>query len=250
MLPVNYALGIARLRAGRAGVGAVGGARRALQLVGDCGTENLLAGRMPVGRQDIRGDLRLPTDGQVAPEGAQWDAPVGVFFDTRRRLADLGPRRGPSGLVVPAPGRRQRHLQDLRRRDGHARRPTSCWSRSRASSTSATGCARAPSPSTRRRSASCGSASRSATAPTRSSEFQAYCRAPNPFPPKLPIVDAPRGEGRRGALVAVLLVRERRQRALRDGAWRCSAMALLGWGLWLDQAGAPEGAPRCCAIAC
>ena len=23
------------------------------------------------------------------------------------------------------------------------------------------------------------------------SEFQAYCRAPNPFPPKLPIVDAP-----------------------------------------------------------
>ncbi len=32
------------------------------------------------------------------------------------RVVDLRPRVDPSGLVVPAPGRRQRHLQDLRRR--------------------------------------------------------------------------------------------------------------------------------------
>ena len=33
-----------------------------------------------------------------------------------RRVVDLRPRVDPSGHVVPAPGRRQRHLQDLRRR--------------------------------------------------------------------------------------------------------------------------------------
>src|SRR5262245_55133889 len=48
-----------------------------------CGTDNLLSGRMPSGRQDTHGDFRLVTDGKAAPEGAQWDAPgTGVFLDT------------------------------------------------------------------------------------------------------------------------------------------------------------------------
>ena len=48
----------------------------------DCTTDNLLARRMPSGRQDLRGDLRLITDDAVGPEGAQWDAPVGVILET------------------------------------------------------------------------------------------------------------------------------------------------------------------------
>jgi hypothetical protein len=47
-----------------------------------CGTDNLLAGKLPWAAQDLRGDLRLITDQQVGPEGAQWDAPVAVPFET------------------------------------------------------------------------------------------------------------------------------------------------------------------------
>src|SRR6185312_12217692 len=47
-----------------------------------CTTDNLLSHRQPIWRQDVRGDLRLPTDEAVAPEGAQWDAPVGVILET------------------------------------------------------------------------------------------------------------------------------------------------------------------------
>ena len=46
-----------------------------------CGTENLLAGRLPSAQQAMSRDLRLVTDGQAAPEGAQWDAPPAVLFD-------------------------------------------------------------------------------------------------------------------------------------------------------------------------
>jgi hypothetical protein len=47
-----------------------------------CGTENLLAGKLPYAAQDLRGDLRLVTDSQVGPEGSQWDAPVAITFET------------------------------------------------------------------------------------------------------------------------------------------------------------------------
>src|SRR4029078_10284148 len=47
-----------------------------------CGTENLLKGRLPSAQQDLRGDMRLVTDEQAAPEGAQWDAPVAITFET------------------------------------------------------------------------------------------------------------------------------------------------------------------------
>jgi hypothetical protein len=47
-----------------------------------CGTMSLLAGRRPAQAQDVRGDVGLLTDGALAPEGAQWDAPVAVVFDT------------------------------------------------------------------------------------------------------------------------------------------------------------------------
>lgn len=47
-----------------------------------CGTENLLANKLPWEARDLRGDLRLVTDQQAGPEGAQWDAPVAITFET------------------------------------------------------------------------------------------------------------------------------------------------------------------------
>src|SRR5215831_15074357 len=69
-----------------------------------CGTENLLAGKLPSSHQDTRGNLYLPTDGAVAPEGAQWDAPVGVTFDTGAGSLtyDLGQVFPVSAFVVQA----------------------------------------------------------------------------------------------------------------------------------------------------
>jgi len=47
-----------------------------------CTSDNLLAGKRPAKWQDLRGDASLVTDGAVGPEGAQWDAPVAITFDT------------------------------------------------------------------------------------------------------------------------------------------------------------------------
>ena len=49
----------------------------------ECGTDNLLAGRMPSAQPGRHGDLRLATDGKAAPEGAQWDAPGPASSSTR-----------------------------------------------------------------------------------------------------------------------------------------------------------------------
>ena len=71
----------------------------------ECGTDNLIANRMPSGRQDAHGDFRLVTDGKAAPEGAQWDAPgTGVFLDTPAGTLtyDLGIVRSVSAFVLQA----------------------------------------------------------------------------------------------------------------------------------------------------
>src|SRR6187549_2996489 len=47
-----------------------------------CDTRNLLAGKRPAQWQDLKGDAALVTDGTIGPEGTQWDAPIGVTFDT------------------------------------------------------------------------------------------------------------------------------------------------------------------------
>jgi len=61
-------------------IATVGGTR--LARAQECDDRNLLAGRLPSQWQDIRGRLALLTDEAIAPEGAQWDAPVGVLLDT------------------------------------------------------------------------------------------------------------------------------------------------------------------------
>jgi hypothetical protein len=47
-----------------------------------CPPGNLLAGKKPWAWQDMRGRLALATDGEVAPEGALWSAPLAVILDT------------------------------------------------------------------------------------------------------------------------------------------------------------------------
>ena len=70
-----------------------------------CGTANLLDGRKPLlATPEIKGDLRLVTDGAAAHEGAQWDAPAAVTWDARTASItyDLGAPRPVSALFVQA----------------------------------------------------------------------------------------------------------------------------------------------------
>jgi hypothetical protein len=69
-----------------------------------CGTENLLAGKKPSASQGVKGDLGLVTDGQVGPEGADWNSPVGVTLEnaTSSITYDLGEAREISAIVAQA----------------------------------------------------------------------------------------------------------------------------------------------------
>jgi hypothetical protein len=76
--------------------------RRAL--ADTCTADNLLAGKRPWQWQDVRGDTSLVTDGAIGPEGAQWDAPVAVTFDTGAGSVtyDLGQPTPIAALYVQA----------------------------------------------------------------------------------------------------------------------------------------------------
>lgn len=68
-----------------------------------CGTENLLAGKLPSEAQDLQRASILITDGVVGPEGALWDAPVAVTFGGGGSVTyDLGGPRSVSALVIQA----------------------------------------------------------------------------------------------------------------------------------------------------
>ena len=181
----------------------------------------------------MRGDLRLVTDGKVAPEGAQWDAPVGGHPSTRR------PARSPttsarsasvSAFVLQADANDSYKIFGVARRTRPA--ASSCWSRSRASSTSATACARAP--VTHRPDDGPLPAHRRAAG----RQLLLDLRVPGLLPRarrrsrrSCAIVDAPPARVVEAPWYEVRLVGQRRERALRDGAgarrrWRCWAGAL------------------------
>jgi spermidine synthase len=46
-----------------------------------CGTENLIAGKLPWQEQVSRGNLPLVTDGAVGPEGALWNVPLAITLE-------------------------------------------------------------------------------------------------------------------------------------------------------------------------
>lgn len=67
-----------------------------------CGSENLLAGRVPSASTDLRGNAKKLTDGVIAQEGAQWDAPVVAMLgsSTAEVIYDLGEVRELTALFL------------------------------------------------------------------------------------------------------------------------------------------------------
>jgi spermidine synthase len=70
----------------------------------ECGTENLLAGKLPWQQHELRGDSAAVTDGVVGAEGAPWEASFAVQLDTRASFLtyDLGGARSVSGFLLQA----------------------------------------------------------------------------------------------------------------------------------------------------
>jgi hypothetical protein len=155
-----------------------------------CGTENLLAGKKPSASQAVKGDLGLVTDGQAGPEGADWNSPLGVTLENANSSItfDLGEAREISAVVAQAdandtykvmgsadgsPGS-FKMLVELANvvNTGHGLR-------TRATQV----------PPTTVRFLRIGDANGDAYFSL--SEFQAYCKAPTPFPPGMKIVEAP-----------------------------------------------------------
>ncbi|HEY8927100.1 MAG TPA: hypothetical protein VIU64_22110, partial [Polyangia bacterium] len=69
-----------------------------------CGTDDLLAGKLPVEAQDVTGVPSLVTDGSVGPEGTVWDAAVAVILSNGGATLtyDLGAVRSIGALVLQA----------------------------------------------------------------------------------------------------------------------------------------------------
>jgi hypothetical protein len=156
-----------------------------------CGPENLLAGRRPSATQQVIGDLALMTDGAVAPEGAQWDAPVVVTLEGGASSVtyDLGRPRAISALLLQA------DANDIYKISGSddgtaasfkvlAELANVVESAGHGLRTRAVGI-----PTTTVRYLRVGEARGDGFYSI--SEIGAYCQKPSPFPPALRIVDAP-----------------------------------------------------------
>src|SRR4029079_8315186 len=155
-----------------------------------CGTENLLAGKMPSASQAIKGDLSLVTNGQAAPEGADWNSPVGVTLENANSSVtyDLGEERMISAVVAQADANDTYKVMGSV--DGSPASfkllvelpnvvNTGHGMRTRATQV----------PPTSVRYIRIGDANGDAFFSL--TEFQAFCKAPTPFPPGMKIVDAP-----------------------------------------------------------
>jgi len=155
-----------------------------------CGTENLLAGKKPSASQAIKGDLGLVTDGNVAPEGADWNVPLGVTLENANSSVtyDLGEERMISAVVAQADANDTYKVMGSV--DGSPASfkllvelpnvvNTGHGMRTRATQV----------PPTSVRYIRIGDANGDAFFSL--TEFQAFCKAPTPFPPGMKIVDAP-----------------------------------------------------------
>src|SRR5438477_786534 len=202
----------------------------------ECNADNLLANRQPVGRQDVHGDGRLVTDGKAAPEGAQWDAPgTGMFLDTPAGSLtyDLGRVRSVSTLLLQADANHTYKIfgaiedkpsaykllteVDSAVNIGHGLR-----TRPVHIDPTAVRYIKIGEP--------LGDGSYSI------SEFQAYCQQPNPFPPKLPTVDAPPATVVTAPWYDFLWFANDESARFEMGL-AIFAMLLLVWGIRLDRQG-------------
>ncbi|HVR62594.1 MAG TPA: hypothetical protein VMU50_11870 [Polyangia bacterium] len=202
----------------------------------DCGTDNLLARKLPVFRQDTRGNLGLVTDGAGAPEGAQWDSPVALILETGAGSVtyDLGQAYPLTSFVVQADandsykifgsldGSAQsfKQLAEIDTVPGHGLRTRSAV-------------INATPVRFLRIGEGLGDNFYSV------SEFQAFCRTPTPWPPKWRIVDAP------AARVAPapwwkLPWWNNEVSARFEMILAGLGAALIGWGVWLKKKGTPD----------
>jgi hypothetical protein len=155
-----------------------------------CGTENLLAGKTPSASQAIKGDLALVTNGAAGPEGAEWNSPVTVTLENANSSItyDLGEAREISAVVAQADANDTYKVMGSA--DGS---PGSFKLIVELANVVSTGHglrtrATQVTPTTVRY-LRIGDANGDAFFTV--SEFQAFCKAPTPFPPGMKIVDAP-----------------------------------------------------------
>jgi hypothetical protein len=202
----------------------------------ECGTENLIAGKMPAAWQDAHGDARLVTDGKVATEGAQWDTTSVVeFLDTPAGTLtyDLGVVRSVSAFLLQADANDSykvfgatentpssfKLLTEIESvvNEGHGLRKRAVRIEPTAVRFIKVG-------------EPLGDNSYSI------SEFQVYCQAPNPFPPKLPIVDAPAAKVIQAPWYEFKWFANDESARFEMGL-AIAAMLLLIWGIKLDRQG-------------
>jgi hypothetical protein len=203
-----------------------------------CGTENLLSGKLPSSQQDIGRSLRLVTDESAAPEGAQWDAPPAVVFDTAAGSLtyDLGRPTPVSAFSVQA------DANDTYKIWGSLDAAPSSF-KLLVEVENVVGIGH-------------GLRTRPVTIGTTMvrylrigepigdnfysiSEFQAFCQAPSPFPPHLKIVDAPPAKVAPQTFWSFYWW-ENDASSRVEMAIAMAALALLGWGLWLAKKGMPD----------
>jgi hypothetical protein len=213
---------------------------RAEQLASpSCGTQNLLAGKLPSAQQDVSRNLRLVTDEQAAPEGAQWDAPPAITFDTAAGSItyDLGQVTPVSSFTLQADANDTYKIwgsldgapdsfkllievDNVVGTMGHGLR-----TRPVTIGTTMVRFLRVGEP--------VGDGFFSI------SEFEAFCQAPSPFPPHLKIIDAPAAKVVEPGFWSFAWW-ENDASSRVEMAIAFAALALVGWGLWLAKKGFPE----------
>lgn len=153
----------------------------------ECGTDNLLAGKMPAQQFQVRGDSSLVTDGAIATEGTPWENPSATVLDTRAGSLtyDLGQPYTVGALYVQA------DANDTYRVSGSLDGTAGSWKQlAQLANLALLG------PGMRMRTLQVapemvrylriGEAEGDGYFSI--SEFAAYCRAPTPFPPVLRVV--------------------------------------------------------------
>jgi spermidine synthase len=160
----------------------------------DCGTADLLAGKAPKHQEEARGDLLLVTDGTIVPDGAEWDAPEAITWESRpgSLTYDLGKATQVSAFFLQA------DANDVYLISGSLDdAPGSYRVIARAANVVERG------PGLRTRLLEIEPATvrylRIATAEGDGfysiAELAAYCRRPTPFPPQMHLLDAPMAVG-------------------------------------------------------
>ncbi|HEX4404008.1 MAG TPA: hypothetical protein VH560_04220, partial [Polyangia bacterium] len=204
-----------------------------------CGTENLLARRLPSAYQDIVRNPSLVTDEQAAPEGAQWDAPPAITFDTAAGSItyDLGKVLPVSAFTLQADANDTYKIWGSL--DGTVGSFKLLVEVDNVVGTMGHGLRTRPVTigSTMVRYLRVGEPVGDGFFSI--SEFEAFCQAPSPFPPHLKIIDAPPAKVVAPSFWSFAWW-ENDASSRVEMVIAFAGLALIGWGLWLAKKGFPE----------